>query len=320
MSKIRPESEYQKTFAYKLFNWLEAEKDPYLDNVEMKEQHQEIETEETKKTRKKEKDLLYSKIYDINNNKEINVFSKFYVIASIIFCIAITAGLLLTVSYLPKSNTPDTPMSNEVVERYIEKGVEETGSINLVTGMILKYRAFDTFGETHVLFIATVCVMILLMLEDKEQRIEAEADDRKYEPKNDKILQRIAFVLVPTIFMFGIYVILNGHLSPGGGFSGGAILGSAMILYVSAFGFDKATKFFNEKIYLIIKITALVIYAIIMSYYFYMGAHGFDSHIPMGIPGNIFSSGMILIINILVGLEVACTMYAFYALFRRGNV
>ena len=51
-----------------------------------------------------------------------------------------------------------------------------------------------------------------------------------------------------------------------------------------------------------------------------MGSHGYDNHIPLGTPSNIISSGLILFINIFVGTEVACTMYAFYALFRKGGL
>lgn len=40
--------------------------------------------------------------------------------------------------------------------RYIEQGLSETGAVNIVTGMILDYRAFDTFGESCVLFVAFV--------------------------------------------------------------------------------------------------------------------------------------------------------------------
>lgn len=101
--------------------------------------------------------------------------------------------------------------------------------MNIVTGMILDYRAFDTFGESNVLFIATITVLILLRIDKKEKKegdspdtsmtqSEAEANDRIYEPKNDLILQKVAGFLVPLIMIFGIYVILNGHLSPGGGF------------------------------------------------------------------------------------------------------
>jgi multicomponent Na+:H+ antiporter subunit B len=186
--------------------------------------------------------------------------------------------------------------------------------------MILTYRAFDTFGETNVLFIATCCVMVLLMIDDAILKKQEITNDRRLEPKNDVILQGTAFVLCPIIFIFGIYVILNGHLSPGGGFSGGAILGAGLILYVSAFGFKKTQRFFNEHIYKIAKITALCMYGIIGSYYYILGANGIENHIPLGTPGHILSGGIILPIDICVGLEVACTMYAFYALFRRGGL
>ena len=89
---------------------------------------------------------------------------------------------------------------------------------------------------------------------------------------------------------------------------------------MSAFGFQKTQRFFNEKTYKIVKVSALTLYGILMIYYFYTGANGIDNHIPLGNPGSILSSGMILPINIFVGSEVACTMYAFYALFRRGGL
>ena len=171
-----------------------------------------------------------------------------------------------------------------------------------------------------MLFIATCCVMILLMVDDAVLKKIENNNDRRFEPKNDAILQGTAFVLCPIIFIFGIYVILNGHLSPGGGFSGGAILGAGLILYTSAFGFKKTQKFFNEMIYKIAKITALCMYGIIGSYFYITGANGIENHIPLGIPGHILSGGIILPIDICVGLEVACTMYAFYALFRRGGL
>ena len=65
--------------------------------------------------------------------------------------------------------------------------------------MILDYRAFDTLGESHVLFIATCTVLILLR---NDKKID---DDRFYEPKSDVILQTVAKVLVPPIIIFGIY-------------------------------------------------------------------------------------------------------------------
>lgn len=320
MSKLRPEKEYEKMLSFRFFRWLSGEKDPYLNEVEMQVQKPVVTEEETIQERMREKQMIHDKIYDMEQNKEIKWLSVFYKVVSLLFCATLLVLLLITVSYLPKTGNASNPDNNEVSERYIEAGMAETGVVNTVTGMILQYRGFDTFGETHVLFIATICVMVLLMVDDEKMKAAEEVNDRRFEPKNDVILQKVAFVLVPIVIMFGIYVVLNGHLSPGGGFSGGAMIGAGMILYLSAFGFQKTQNFFNEEVYKVVKVAALVIYAIIMSYYFFTGGNGLENIIPLGTPGNIISAGMILPINMLVGAEVACTMYAFYALFRRGGL
>lgn len=320
MSRLKPVNEYEKTGAFRFFRWLSGSKDPYVGEVEMQPQKEEIVPQSTMRERMEERQMLHDKIYDVENNKKLTLFNKIYRVAAVLFCVVLVGLLLYTVSYLPKTGAAVKPDNNEVSERYIEQGLQETGAVNIVSGMILTYRAFDTFGETNVLFIATCCVMVLLMVDDAILKKQEVKNDRRFEPKNDAILQGTAFVLCPIIFIFGIYVVLNGHISPGGGFSGGAIIGAGLILYVSAFGFKKTQQFFNEHIYKIAKITALCMYGIIGSYFYITGANGIENHIPLGTPGSILSSGIILPINICVGLEVACTMYAFYALFRRGGL
>ncbi len=265
-------------------------------------------------------------LYD---GRGIRYFRRFYQIMSVLLCLSIIFVLLWTVSYLPVFGNAGNPDNNEVSARYIERGLQETGAVNIVTGMILDYRAFDTFGESCVLFIASCCVLVLLRIdvEVKDGQSEsglkkrlAEANDRIYEPKNDIILQKCAGVLVPLILVFGIYIVLNGHLSPGGGFSGGAVLGSGLILYLNAFGFGKTERFFTEKVYRRVTLSALTFYCLAKSYSFFTGANHLESGIPLGTPGAILSSGLILPLNICVGLVVACTMYAFYTLFRKGGM
>ncbi len=326
MSKLRPDSEYKKTKSFHFFKWLDGEKDPYLDHVEMQVQHVHEVEEKTIHERMHERQMLYEKIYDVSHNKELRAFNTLYKVLSLLFCAVLITVLLITVSFLPPTGNASNPDNNEVSQRYIEQGMADTGAVNIVTGMILDYRAFDTFGESNVLFISTITVFILLRLDKKKNPDqealtieEAEANDRVYEPKNDKILQRVALLLVPIIMIFGIYVILNGHLSPGGGFSGGAIIGAGLILYLNAFGFDKTEKFFTAKVYKWVCFGALSFYALAKSYSFFTGANHIESHIPLGTPGDILSSGLILPLNICVGLVVACTMYAFYAMFRKGG-
>lgn len=256
----------------------------------------------------------------------VKIFGRLYAFMALVLCAIIIITLLVTVSYLPEFGHPDNPNNNEVVEKYNTDGLEDTGATNVVAGMILDYRAFDTLGESHVLFVAAVCVMILLRLEHTkdgkptDKKRAAEENDRLYEPKNDKILQCSARILVPVIIMYGIYVILNGHISPGGGFSGGAIIGAGLILYVNAFGFEKATRIMNRKNYAVISVVPLLFYALAKGYSFFTGANHLESGIPKGTPGAILSGGLILPLNICVGLVVACTMYHFYTLFRKGGM
>ena len=175
------------------------------------------------------------------------------------------------------------------------------------------------------MFIASCCVLVLLRLyadskNESFRKMIAESDDRHFEPKDDIILQKCACVLVPVIMIFGIYIVLNGHLSPGGGFSGGAVLGSGLILYLNAYGYEKMSRLFTEKVYRRTTLCALTFYCLAKSYSFFTGANHLESGIPVGTPGAILSSGLILPINICVGLVVACTMYVFYTLFRKGGM
>ena len=270
--------------------------------------------------------LIQDHLHEWSKTKGARIVTVFYRLSAIIVCALIIYVLLGSVTDLPPFGEAGNPVNNEVSERYIEKGLEETGSVNIVGGMILDYRAFDTLGESHVLFVAACAVMLLLKMNlDKNGRptremLDAEADDRRYEPHHDIILQKVSNLIVPVILLFGIYVVLNGHLSPGGGFSGGAIMGAGLMIYVTAFGFKDIRRFFTYKTYQRVVLCSLLTYAASKCYSFYTGANDIHSIIPLGTPGAILSSGLILVLNICVGFIVTCTMYAFYAVFRKGEV
>lgn len=319
MSRKVPREEYEKTFSGRFRRWLNGLEDPFLGHVEIQSQSPFLETEEAKRKREEDEKLHKERVYDLEHNLEFTIFRRFYRVFSVLFCIFLVVMLLGAVSDLPSFGDKDNPVNNEVSKRYIEKGLEETGAVNIVTGMILDYRAFDTLGESHVLFVATCTVLILLRADRKTDREENEERDRIHEPKNDVILQSVAKILVPPIFIFGIYIILAGHLGPGGGFSGGAVMGAGLILYLNAFGFARTERFFTAKVYRVMSFGALACYSVAKSYSFYTGANHIESLIPLGTPGAILSSGLILLLNICVGIVVAGTMYTFYAMFRKGN-
>ena len=300
--------------------WEKDESDSQPETIKLEREH--IPDEHAILKHRRDHDRMMEKTYDIEHNRIYGFFRRFYRVAGLLCAMALILILMVQVSYLPPVGNSHNPGSNEVAAKYIEDGLQDTGAVNIVTGMILDYRAFDTFGESNVLFIATCTVLILLRNDKKKGKDSAEEEEKRdsyYEPKNDAILQTITGVLVPIIFIFGIYVILNGHLSPGGGFSGGAIIGAGLILYLNAFGFKKTERFFTEKTYKWVSFSALTFYCLAKSYSFYTGAHHLESGIPLGKAGAIISSGLILPLNICVGMVVACTMYAFFALFRKGG-
>ncbi len=245
-----------------------------------------------------------------------------------VLCVAITvvfiAVMMRVVIDLPMFGDSNSLTNNEVGQRYLEQGIEETGAINFVAGMILDYRAFDTFGESNVLFMAVIAVLMLLQ-RDKKNISAAEdqemTEDEVFDSQDSKlILKKGAKCLAPVVILYGIYVVLNGHLSPGGGFSGGSIIGAGLILYSAANGQKKMQTFFTIKTLTRISVACLLTYCGCKSYSFFTGANHVGWEIPKGTPGAILSSGFILPLNICVGLVVACTMYGFYALFTKGEV
>lgn len=296
--------------------WINGEMDLLNDNLHMKKAYEDhVKKDPDSKTQKVDRVREYTKVYDRTINRGLKVSDAIYRAAAVLFCICLAFVMMFALSYAPGQGADTPANSSEVPQRYIEEGLDETGAVNIVAGMILDYRAFDTLGESHVLFIATITVLIMMRNDKKKKSFAA----FKFEPSDDPILQTVSKILVPVIMIFGIYVILNGHISPGGGFSGGAIIGAGLILYANAYGFEKTGRFFTEKFYKLVTFCSLAFYALAKCYSFFCGANHLDSHISNGTPGAIISAGLILPLNIAVGMVVACTMYAFYVHFRKGG-
>jgi len=129
------------------------------------------------------------------------------------------------------------------------------------------------------------------------------------------IIQNVVRIIVPFILVFGAYVTVYGHISPGGGFAGGTILAAALIL--DRFIGIKRKFVFTKETCLKGVSYSLLGYGILKGIAFLEGA--LHIHIiswPKGSPGELFSAGVIPILNILIGLIV---MMAFVLLFDLFN-
>ena len=273
--------------------WLEGEADyPLLDGWREA-------PPKTKKPAPKKRD----------DRKELRGFLRVYAVCAVLLCAVLILCLLVGVLRLPAFAAPGNPTDNEVVRRYVSAAEAETGAENVVAGMILNYRGFDTFGESCVLFVALCCVQLLLWATNERLRAESEAAAK--EAPQDAILARVCLLVVPCVLVYGLCILLYGHLSPGGGFSGGAVLGAALILFAVAFGRESIRRFFTRRVFNALRITGLMLYAVLFGVYVFLGANGIESEL---------SRYLVLVIDLAVGLVVMSTMYGFFALYTKGEL
>ena len=92
------------------------------------------------------------------------------------------------------------------------------------------------------------------------------------------------------------------------------------MIYALVWGDEAASLTFRASILRAVVVCSLGFYCLAKSYSFFTGANHLHSIISPGTPGNILSGGLILPLNVAVGLVVCCTMYSFYMYFRRGEL
>lgn len=192
------------------------------------------------------------------------------------------------------SNFTERSELSGISQYYVEQGAEELGAANLVTSVVVTYRGLDTLGEVTVLFISAAGASLLL-------RRRRNTNKKHVVEESSEIVQTTLSIMFPIIMLFGVYIFINGHLTPGGGFQGGAVVASALLFFMLARPNDSI----SHK--LLMKIESLSGFTYVM-----LGllgvilAGGFlDNRVlPLGDFGSLFSAGLIPLINILIGLKV----------------
>jgi multicomponent Na+:H+ antiporter subunit B len=136
---------------------------------------------------------------------------------------------------LPPFGTANAPIHEHVAPRYIET-IAETGVPNMVTAVLADYRSFDTLGETTVVMVAGIGVMLLL----RGARRPVDRAPNTSAMSLDVVLAVGIRLIVPFIFLFALYVQFHGDYGPGGGFQAGVIAAAAVILVAITFGLRAA--------------------------------------------------------------------------------
>ena len=107
----------------------------------------------------------------------------------------------------------------------------------MVTAVLADYRGFDTMFETVVVFIAGIAVIAILQGSTKGR---GRRKDHEVEAEPDLIVVHTVRLIVPVIQIFAFYVLAHGHVSPGGGFQGGVVMGASFILIALSWDLETA--------------------------------------------------------------------------------
>jgi len=111
-------------------------------------------------------------------------------------------------------------------------------------------------------------------------------------------------IVAGFIAVFGIYIAMTGHLSPGGGFSGGVILAAAALLIVLAFGREESAKLITENKCHLWDAAGAMAFLLVAVFGYFAGGF-FVNFIHRGTVGRLFSGGTIPVSNLAVAVKVA---------------
>ena len=184
------------------------------------------------------------------------------------------------------------------------QGANDLGAANLVTSVVLGYRGIDTLGEIAILFTAsTATALVLSNIGDTTEYHRPETQG------GGDVLLGSANLFFPLLLTLGLYIILHGHLTPGGGFQGGVILATAFFLPILAMP-SRAVKHsglamvegFSGAVFILIGLASL-----------FQGEAFMQPFLSKGSFGELFSAGTLPLLYIALGLKVGAELSSLLA-------
>lgn len=187
---------------------------------------------------------------------------------------------------------------------YVTHTAQETGVANFVTAIVVSYRGFDTLGEVTVLLLATLGVIGLLPHEHH--------GDEKRAPH--PVLEWGIKVVFPIILIVGMYVVIHGHLTPGGGFQAGAVVASGFMLLMVA-----ACCVLDLDVFAVSESIAGAGFALIGLAGIVAGGAFLYNYLPKGVMFSLVSGGIIPIVYVLIGIKVSSELTEVVAHMMKGG-
>lgn len=171
----------------------------------------------------------------------------------------------------------------------------QVGAANLVTSVVLGYRAIDTLGELAILFTAATAGGLVL----GRPRAAARKD-----PEAGFILRTASDLLFPLLLVVGLFIVVHGHLTPGGGFQGGVILAAAFFVPLLA---RPGTRI-NHPAFALVEGLAGASFIVIGLLGLVYGGEFLQPLLGVGEMGSLLSAGTLPLLYIAVGLKVGAEL------------
>ncbi len=185
-------------------------------------------------------------------------------------------------------------------------GVTERHATDLVTALNFDFRAFDTLGEEFILFASVLgVVLILRQLRGEHERPNQEETDEHQLAGASEALRALALVLVPGLLALGVYIVVHGQITPGGGFQGGVILATGPLAVFAAGRYLRMRILAPQTVVEIGDAIGAMGYGLVgLGGLVFVGVF-FKNFLPLGISGHLLSAGQIDVASVAVGLEVS---------------
>ena len=183
----------------------------------------------------------------------------------------------------------------------------------MVTAVLADYRGFDTMFETVVVFIAGMAVLAILK---NSSGSNSKKKNFHIETEPDIIVTNTVRLLIPVIQIFAFYVLAHGHVSPGGGFQGGVVMGASFIMIALSWDLEKALALFPMDRCFIVAGLGIVLYGGIGLLSMFLGGEFLDyAELANILPVSreMARYHAMLGVEIGVGLTVTAIMFALYA-------
>ena len=226
-------------------------------------------------------------------------FRRFFFLAS---AAALAVSFFLSYSQL----APAGYVHSEYGDMVNALTVPELHITDAVSAVNFEVRGFDTLGEEFILFVSVVGVLLLMrrQKEEPEGDHEDKIDDRIVPPASDAVRVTAMFLVGPT-FLFGTYIMTHGQVSPGGGFQGGVILATALLLLYLCAEYNQFRRAVPQRMVEVGEALGAAAYILIGAACVAAGGLFLQNFLPPGKSGNITSGGIVALIDLGVGVEVS---------------